>query len=295
LGPAACAEAECLGLLPRLQSNDFKIVRDLDEYNFLLRNSATPSFIEILRALPKNSLYLDAGAGEAHVLREVIKNFAALGIQKLRALGVSYKKPTAEDLESDHKNFSDRFDYIDGDVIENLLHNSRLINFKGQVDLISDIHGPLSYTDDIAAILNTYADLLKVGGHAMIYLYEGNSSFLVDRRVHFSRVTLRELHHFIPLITGGRLEVVEARMHIGESNLPIFYESVFYLKRVEPKEEQVKINPFELVGWKDEAPPIREFRVQGLENLDLDKLRKQDLDQEKPRFKKIQVHSSFLM
>ena len=150
---------------------------------------------------------------------------------------------------------------------------------------LTDVFGPAVYTRDLNDLFNAYADLLAPGGQALIHFYEEATDFQIrggDGKD--SRVTLRELRDLIPVVTGGRLRVREARMHL-EGHWPQFEASILWLEKV----SQVSIdaqNVFDLVDMKDDGPSRRWIRVNPPEGFvfDRDASRAADLERERTRF-----------
>lgn len=188
---------DCRGIL---EKNNFNTFRTLSDYSGML-TPVDRSFQQKVANLPDDSLVIDMGAGEAHALKHIITKYDHIK----KAIAVGYKKP---------KNFQnpsasqDRFEYLEGDF----LNIRELDQYREQVDLITDVYGPLSYIEkDFQKVLQTYLDLLKVNGRLFFILREETNHILSADFPHSTWL------HFFKSIKG-----VEVKVHSRPGNKEIF-------------------------------------------------------------------------
>lgn len=277
-------------VIQRLENNDFRGERDYNKYIEQLSAREIPSYSEFVNSTPKTGLYMDSGAAHALAVRQSL----ALD-PNLHAVAFSYKKPANPGLDEDILGYKGRMEYVEGGKLEVLIADktSRLFGLRGKISRLSELFGPLIYSDDIEAVFNAYADLLEVGGQALLHFWEMDTHFnVIDSSGRPYRATLRELSEFIPLVTGGRLQVRAARMQtLGP--WPQFETSVLWLERVEGN--AIPVHIFETTIRKDEAPPIRDVQVAlppGF-HFDREASRKADLTREKTQFQHATVPKEF--
>lgn len=192
--------AEALNCRGILEKNSFNTFRTLSDYSGML-TPVDRSFQQKVANLPEDSLVIDMGAGEAHALKHIITKYDHIK----KAIAVGYKKP---------KNFQspsasqDRFEYLEGD----LLKIKELDQYRGQVELITDVYGPLSYIEkDFQKVLQTYLDLLKVNGRLFFVLRE-ETNYILSADFPYSSWT-----HFFKSIKG-----VEVKVHSRPNNKEIY-------------------------------------------------------------------------
>lgn len=260
-------------ILNRLQKNDFFVARTFDRYATLLTSPKLPSLLEFLRSLKHQDIYLDAGAGEAKALVELITRTPELGLPALKYLAVALKRPGLSDefkkqrpdalseLDRHLVRHAKQFKYIDGDFIENLAQSpvSELYKYRNRVSLITDIYGPFSYSTNLEGVLKTYADLLKVGGQALIHFYDPGLRFT---KTNSKRTRppqgLNKMLTLIPELTQGRLQVMALEAQ-HEGRWPQSELSILWVKKISDvplQETQVHLS---LKHLYDEAPPIRTY------------------------------------
>jgi hypothetical protein len=132
-----------------------------------LKNSL---FARYLRRLNKNDVWIDMGAGSAVALREA----PATGVKARRvAIGIQMPGEGAEGqsgLPQALKDPTQRLSYLAGDYIENR-NLSELQHEIGQpAQVISDVLGPMSYTDRPDKVLDRYLELLAPKGKVFVSL-----------------------------------------------------------------------------------------------------------------------------
>jgi SAM-dependent methyltransferase len=275
----------------RLAANDFNRERDLKNYEYLLKAGSVPGLREFLAVLKEGDLYLDSGSGDAVAVREILKAYPALS-----AVSVAYKKPGAKGLDEALRLHAGRFQYIDGGKVEDLAARpgSKLNALLGKIALLTDLFGPAAYSSDLDTLFNTYADLLRPGGQALILFWEADTVFsLEDAHGRPSRPTLRELRDLIPVMTGGRLIVREARMQAPE-DWPQFEGTVLWLERSQGAEgEPVRV--FDTLNITDGTPPKRQIQVLPPAGFHFDREASRDADMKRVEvgFKRAYVPDAF--
>lgn len=275
-----------------LRSNDFYTLRNWKSYREHLRSSESPDLNTLLSSLPKNSLLLDAGAGQAQALRDLL---SYPQFSHLRFLAVAFQKPNSPALDKDLSLHRDRLSYIDGGYIENLVHTPALRQQKNKVSFLTDVFGPSAYSRDLNAVLRSYADLLKVDGEAAILFFENSTIFNTTAALGPGRLTLRELSFVIPAVTGGRLEVVSARMQLSESDFPTFSHTVLWLRKVSATDIIRPLDVFQLEEIVHNTPPIRRYLVNYAFSPDVTAhgLRVKDVRNEGRELNRFHIHDEF--
>lgn len=296
----------------RLSENKFFHERNLQRYENLLASQQIPTLTEFLQQLPDGAVFLDSGAGDALAIRDLIEKSSKLNLPFIQYLATSIVKPDFSNeykkrnpgkqspLDHDLEKYNNFFSYIDGGKIQDLVSDpkSNLYFYRESVDFITDLFGPLSYANDIQEIINTYADLLKVGGQALMLLNESSVTFKPAFKNKFqnTRLTFRELSFLIPMISGGRLEVVRADMQY-EGYWPQFEKTVLWVRKVsQAVDKSIQGSPLQLIKFYDEAPPLRTYLVdfEGVDSLDYEKLRELDLQRVKTQFQYATVPERWL-
>ncbi len=142
---------------PYLVNNDFTVSRRLMTYSMQMPFVHTPTLQKMVEQLPPQSTWIDMGAGSGRALADGLTQNDNIA----KGIAISYRRP----LDTvDESALGDRFKYLDGDYVENMSLDGRLDHYVGKVDLITDMFGPLSYTEDFARVLQVYIDLLKTDG-----------------------------------------------------------------------------------------------------------------------------------
>lgn len=267
---------EQVKIFDRIYKNDFFVSRNFDRYSSLLSSPQIPPLIEFLKSLNAKDIYLDAGAGEAKALVELIRRTPELELSLLQYVAVALKRPgfsegfkksnpqALTELEQHLVTYAKQFRYIDGDLIENLVASPRsgLFSYRNKISLITDIYGPFSYTSKIEDVLLAYASLLKVGGNALIHFYDPGLNFVnkTKRGTSNKSKNLEQMSHLISELTQGRLEaVVVSPQHEGK--WPQTHLAILWLKKVSDSPNLTPQSHIELKHIYDEAPPIRTYEV----------------------------------
>ena len=143
-----------------IAENNFNVSRGLKVYSlhFPFKKSAVLQLL--VKALAPGSTWVDMGAGRARALNDGLKLNPGLN-----GVAVSYKQPfDAATGES----ATGRFKYLDGDYVENMSRDGAFNHLRGRVQLITDLYGPLSYSEEIPELLQVYVDLLAKRGVAYL-------------------------------------------------------------------------------------------------------------------------------
>ncbi len=145
-----------------LTENWFTTNRNLNQY---FKELVTGGLKDKLTSSVQPIKWLDAGAGQAIAIRDTLKN-KKFQSKIDKAYSVVYKKPNdgQTDLNNDIELFKNKFMYIEGDYIENLFSEGKLKDLEGNLDIITDLFGPLTYTKDLSKVVEIYLKLLKKGG-----------------------------------------------------------------------------------------------------------------------------------
>lgn len=205
----------------RVQKNKFVTSRDLWEYQTYLEKG----FKEKLESLDENGHWIDLGAGKAQAQIDYYINFKNPKIAA-QSTAVCYKL----DRWFGIPRFQGKLE-----VKEGMFEKQNTHDWK-KADLISDFFGVISYTQDMTTSLQKTFDLLKVGGE----LYIHSTNYVTHIQMTEKTVTLTEFLQEIPGIK------VEGR---------------FGSLKITKLEEHIEIPEMEIIKYKDEAPPIRVFKI----------------------------------
>ena len=120
-------------------------------------------FANDLMSLRENQIWFDSGSGLLNALRE----YPELG-GKAKTIGLSFERPTdMADLNLYQQNLNSllatgRHRQFEGIYLESLKP------LKEPVDIITDIHGPFTYSKNLEKVLSIYLENLKLGGRIYI-------------------------------------------------------------------------------------------------------------------------------
>jgi hypothetical protein len=209
------------------------------------------------------------GAGDANALREIQNN--------LKLVAVNYKNPPLLDgLLARH--VIPHIEVLHGDYLENMYQHGRLDHLNGNVDLITDVGGVLSYTEHFSEVLKIYSKLLKPGGKMELAMVlknrEGEKIFFTkngsDEEL-FPKSVYRidsPLRYYLKQIKG--LEVSHARFFNNN------WSELVFAAQLEKIHDAVIIPDLSLQMVDRKAiPPVRSWRFQSPE---FDSPRLQDYD-----------------
>ena len=145
-----------------LEKNSFIIDRGLTAYSLFLPKIEGVGDLKSLVATYRGRLHvIDASAGEAMTLREILKEYDDL--QNATFSAYSYKKPDDDSLETDLELFKERFSYdsLNWDFITKK-HLKRLRIKKAQLTL--DVIGYAQYGSNLKLAIENLSMITKVGG-----------------------------------------------------------------------------------------------------------------------------------
>lgn len=244
-----------------VENNNYKTHRDLDNYNLMFPFTQTSSLTQQVKLLPPSAVWVDSGAGGLYALAQGLsRNSFITGV------GITYKLPkrVVDVTES-----GERLVVLEGDYIENMYAKGQLSAWKGRVDLLTDVFGPLSYTERLPLVLQVYLDLLRPGGQ-MVVNFPQQRNFSV---VGYYNVPLdtpisvnafmrggRELPdgfiEWLKTIPGIKVEeVAESRNQIDMD----FWEQELAIK-ITKLAPQVQVpENLRLINYMSDRPPVRSF------------------------------------
>lgn len=295
LGPIAAQASSCKSLFSaenleltaiekRLRTNEFEVGRGFEKSKPFLRAFDIPTVEEILSQLEPGAVWLDLGAGLAKFQRDFLLHPIFKSLQ-LQLIALGFRKPKDDgSLDNDLKMHKNNFQYISGRFVELLKDpRSKLSKLKGKVSFITEVFGPLAYDRDLNEGFNAIADLLKINGKALLYFEESWTHIMIqDSTGAPHRITLRELSHLIPVLTGGRLRVIEARANRPQGGDAQFTSTVLFLEKI----SEGTFAPIPIFRERktpiDHQPTIRFFDLVLPNDIELDAegLRQQDLEKE---------------
>jgi hypothetical protein len=184
-----------------------------------------------LDALPEDAHWLDAGAGHAEAMkdlvagvRDILGRTVKVKARRLTALGLAKPGGFSEGILA-----SRDFRYLEGKYLEDYRFEE-----IGVCDLITDLWGPFSYTAQIDVVLRKYLELLKVGGKLYIEIKPGSTAI--------DGLSLRD---YLARIPGIRAEVDSYTVRIEKTGWTRG-EDVPRLK---------------LEEFRPSSPPIRRWRI----------------------------------
>lgn len=155
----------------RVEKNLFNVGRGFSEYAKKITRTGK-SLFQIFASLPKDSIWFDMGAGLSHALTHGLLKFDQLK----KGIAVVYKNPSEyQDPRTLHPKLKDRYENLEGDLIQDLYLKGKLDPYLGKVHVITDVYGPLTYTRFINEVLQIYLDLLAPGGKIYFIIREGSN------------------------------------------------------------------------------------------------------------------------
>lgn len=249
-----------------ISANSFKTNRSLDHYSSQIPFIRTSTIFRIVtRELNSGSAWVDMGAGKGLALIDglfVNKNIS-LG------LGISYKRPE-EPITEKEIQLGERMQYLDGDYLENLVRDKKLDHLFGKVDLITDIYGPISYSESLPILLQTYMNLLKVDGQLIFNWMIKRNYILVNNKIEYTNspilvntvnsgesVQENGILSWLESIPG--IEIVESAVREIASSSREYSIGVKIRKKV----QDVNIpNNLVLTSYAAGGPPARNFQIQ---------------------------------
>jgi ribosomal-protein-alanine N-acetyltransferase len=251
-----------------INDNNFRVNRDLPNYNYQLPLEGGKGIETTLEKLPQHSVWVDMGAGEARALNDGLEKYP--NIEK--GIGIAFKRPlNATDSRPDG-----RLQYLDGDYVENMYQSGKLNSVKGKTDLITDVYGPISYSEDIPKLLQTYMDLLKPDGKLIFNIMsERNFSTALNQNrvinpgtvVPINKVSNGKVNADDPtgMIDWLRkipgIKVVETKqVKATHGNL---YESSYSVEIIKTQPNVTIPNNLRTKTYEPSNPPLRTFELSG--------------------------------
>lgn len=192
----------------KIAGNKFFTSRNLHSYSNHLQFRETRNMYGLVRDLKKDELWVDMGAGQANALIEGLKVNS-----QFKALGISYKIPDGTDLSE----YQDRLTYLDGDFVENMARDGILNPFVGKTSLITDVYGPISYSEHLPQLFQIYFDLLQVDGHLVFNLMTTSSRahIVTKKNVFIQNGVEDEMSIYSWLKTIPGIEIVDASSFVA--------------------------------------------------------------------------------
>jgi len=157
----------------RLSENNFATFRPFELYEKIFSDS----FYQDLVSLKSSGHWIDMGAGQGVAIQGFYKKFTesesrpSAGSKKFikvpKITGVVYKSVEKEKWKNEEALFKIKeLNWLSGKLIEDI--SSSVI---GRADVISDVQGPIAYTDDLYAVLDKYLKILNKGGKIYLNTY----------------------------------------------------------------------------------------------------------------------------
>lgn len=242
-----------------LLMNNFTVDRGLSQYENHFPFKTARGVKVTLASLPKKSVWFDMGAGKGHALVDGLKLNS-----NLTAIGVSYVRPGKS---ADLNIYGERAGYLEGDYVENMMDLGRLKPYLGRVNVITDVYGPFSYTNDVPRLLQTYLDLLETDGVLFV-------NFLVDRKIEhdpYARVGYSSMNSVLKSDgTKSNAGILEWLMQIegiqvldaarAESEPGAVHEKSIGLKIKKTATHVTVPSNLKLETYEADSPPRRTFR-----------------------------------
>lgn len=250
-----------------LETNKFTTHRNLDGYVAQVPFYQSPSIASMVMDLSPRSVWIDAGAGGYHALVMGLIRNQRIG----QGVGISFK-PVSEGDMADISVVEGRLQRLEGDYIEAMYLKGRLDAWVGKTDLITDIYGPLSYSERIVPLLQIYMNLLKPGGYLVFNLAVERNYKVEDGKY----VILPQKSRVNTFIEDGesradnffywlrRLRGVELMDHAENNEYATHWEKVhtFKLKKID---DEVDIpDNLRPIDYVNDRPPYRTFVIDPL-------------------------------
>ena len=131
-----------------------------------------PDFIAQLRRLKNRSIWMDSGAGSFTAIADYFRNF--FSPEKATAMGVTIELPDGVTLEPLYQNYPGKIVAYEGERLERLF-----VGRSAFVDLITDVFGPMNYSEKPDLVLQRYGEILKPGGR--LYFLMSSKFSSVDK------------------------------------------------------------------------------------------------------------------
>lgn len=248
-----------------LANKKFETLRDFRGYSNYFPFPETGSFKDTVLNLPSDSLWMDMGSGDGIALAQGLeKNL------KINGVAVSYNKMLMRFEEKIYdgnylieRKFDGRVRQLEGDYVENFAKDGKLNEWMGKASLITDLFGPISYSEDLVPIFQTYFDLLSPNG-ILEFNFMLEKNFNSDLQLLPNRVSMnsvdgnkRGLLDWLKTIPGITIiEVVDQEASSNE-----FVEKSISVK-IKKIKDKIKVpNTLQSQGYEEGAPPLRIFKL----------------------------------
>lgn len=222
----------------RLASNNFRIGAGLQQYTY----GFAPGFQDDLNGLGASSRWLDAGAGKAQAMRDLVADREQSGGEIPQMVATGFKRPEDEGLGTFMQEHQDTFSYPDGKFFGDLTDEELGLGPTGTenpFDLITDYNGVMLYTHTLSEDLERYLRSLKVGG-AIHTTNFGSLTLQDDEDENFN------LHSWLSQVQGVNL-----------TRSPKNFNGY----RIEKTSDETMVPGLDWIGGNDEhSPPQRTFR-----------------------------------
>lgn len=236
-----------------LEFNHFNVERDFDIYNSFFRFYETGSFDQTVVNLPSGTTWFDMGTGLGRVFDKGLN----LKNPRIHGVGISYQRP---DHYEEIKGIQNRFKYLHGDYVENMARDGKLKEWKGKSMLVTDLYGPLSYSEEIPLLLQIYLDLLAKDGTLMFNMmveknYSEGMNLITPTQSNIINGNKFGIVDWLKTIPG--ISVVEKAVikKIGD----IYFEEYISIKVVKQVEVVKVPNNLRLLKYEEGSPPNRQF------------------------------------
>ena len=234
-----------------IQNNKFARSRDLRDYQhtFKFRFGSDNAMLERHLREGGSMTYVDMGAGQGLALRQ-----AKQQNPELNAIGIAYKAPESAEAAIEESPIQ----YLSGKFVEEMLDDGDLNHLVGQVDFITDLYGPLSYSNNFMKVFESYLTLLKVDGVMTFNL-------MIQRKI-------TRNHHVIMNDFDGEglfpfliwLKSIKGlEVEIGRPSAPsLMGGEVFQSFKITKRSSNISFrNEIEILEYTEDAPAIRKFRI----------------------------------
>lgn len=247
-----------------IASNEFTVNRTLDVYSQHFPFKKTESLKKTVENLPKGSLWVDMGAGRAHALIDGLD----LNPNISEGVAIACKKPQGAESGRD---FPRRFRYLEGDFVENMGRDGKLDTLKGRVNLITDVFGPISYSEYLPPLLQIYFDLLRPNGLAVFNIMaernfdktNTNQLYLVNDPLSVNPVLINGNQNADGIIAWLRtipgIEIIEAAEYTLMS--VEHWEKSYVIKIRKISNEVIIPQTLKTIKYEASSPPKRAFEI----------------------------------
>jgi hypothetical protein len=235
-------------LTEAVRKNDFRHNRGLHEYV----ERVGPNLTEALAQLKAGDTWVDFGAGQGWAGLEFLAFMRSMD-DAPTVYGVMFKRPppSLPYLRTMEAKVASHWRVLEGRLIEDIPASD-----LPQIDVATDIFGPLAYTKDLSAVLNKYLHWLKVPGQSAVYT-EGLSL----------KEETRDPHGHTFILDGRGETLTLAEWLERQPGIAVWTpartprNSLIFTKT----QAGAQVAPLELLYYDPySAPPTRVFRARGV-------------------------------